>query len=306
MKTKLVVVGSLNMDLIVRSPRFPAPGETLLGGNFSTAPGGKGANQAVAAARLDAEVTMVGRVGRDSFGETMLSSLSASGVCCDTIVRDSHQPTGVAMITVDAAGQNTIVVCSGANHQLTCADIAIAQKAISEADALLLQLESPIDAVICAAQMAHRAGVKVILNPAPAQVLPPALLCCVDILIPNGIEIGQLSGFDVQDRKSAINAARAILQSSNVENIIVTLGSGGALIVNQTESLHSPGFAVSPVDTTAAGDAFVGAFASRWIMGATLAQAVRFANAAGALATTKLGAQPSLPHLAEVNKFLKG
>ena len=292
------------MDLIVRSPWFPEPGETILGGHFFTAPGGKGANQAVAAARLGANVTIIGRVGRDAFGDTLLENLSDTGVNLDRITRDPTEPTGVAMITVDDAGQNFIVVCSGANHRLSTEDIETAHKNIIEADALLLQLESPLDAVLRAAEIAHSGGTKVILNPAPAQALPTALLQCVDVLIPNEIEIQQLTGLKVYDRTSAIRAARKMIATTNVDTVIVTLGSDGALIVSGTEETHSSAFDVTPVDTTAAGDAFVAAFAVSLTTGSTLAQAVRFANAAGALATTKLGAQPSLPRLAEVEELL--
>ena len=294
MAAHITVVGSLNMDLIARIPRFPQPGETVIGGEFHTAPGGKGANQAVAAARLGAQVSMVGRVGRDAFAETLLNNLAGAGVDHTFVIHDPEAATGVAIIVVDDAGQNSIVVASGANMRLSLADVDGAEAVIAGADALLLQLESPLEAVTRAAKVAHAHGVSVILNPAPARSLPGALLALVDVLIPNESETALLTGLPVGDPAEAEAAATA-LRERGVGIVILTLGERGALLAREDGAEYFPAFEVTPVDTTAAGDAFVGSFAVALAEGRSLAEAVQWGNGAGALATTKLGAQPSLP-----------
>jgi ribokinase len=293
------------MDLVARAPRIPQPGETIIGGDFRTAPGGKGANQAVAAARLGAQVSMVGRVGCDAFAESLLSNLVAAGVDHAFVIQDPEAATGVALIAVDDAGQNSIVVASGANMRLSPADVDSAEAAIAGADALLLQLESPLEAVTRAAEVACAHEVRVILNPAPARSLPAALLSLVDVLIPNESETALLTGLPVGDQAEA-QAAAAALRVLGVGTVILTLGERGALLAQKGAAELVPAFEVKPVDTTAAGDAFVGGFAVALAEGKSLAEAVRWGNAAGALATTRLGAQPSLPTRQAVEKLLAG
>jgi ribokinase len=294
MAARVTVVGSLNMDLVACAPRIPKPGETIIGGGFHTVPGGKGANQAVAVARLGAEVSMIGRVGRDAFANPLLENLAAAGVDHTFVTRDSEAVTGVALIVVDDAGQNSIVVVSGANRRLSPADVDAAEVTIAAADALLLQLESPLETVTRAAEVARIHGVTVILNPAPARPLPGALLSLVDVLVPNESETALLTGLPVGNRAEAESAAEA-LRDIGVGTVILTLGDRGALLAQERGAELFPAFDVTPMDTTAAGDAFVGGFAVALAEDKSLAEAVRWGNAGGALATTKLGAQPSLP-----------
>jgi ribokinase len=299
---KVAVVGSINMDLVVRVPRFPIAGETILGGVFQTIPGGKGANQAVAARRLGAAVTMIGRVGGDAFGGLLKRNLAQEGISTDRLTVDDEQATGVALITVETSGENTIIVVPGANGQMTTADIEAAQPLITGADILLMQLEIPLPVVQYAAALAQAAGVTLILNAAPAQPLPPALLAAIDYLIVNEVEAGLLAGTVTAPPE---DAARA-LQVQGVQAVVVTLGAEGSVLVNQDgTSVAAPSFAVRPVDTTAAGDAFAGAFAVALAAGMAPEQALRWGNAAGALAVTRVGAQPSLPTRQEVDEFLK-
>jgi len=299
----IVVVGSLNMDLVVRTPHMPAPGETVLGDDFQTILGGKGANQAVAAARLGARVSMVGRVGQDAFGEALLDNLQAEGVDVRYVPVDDAAPSGVALITVDETGQNSIVVASGANWRLTAGDVQTALSEIGDFDVLVMQLESPLPAVEAAARFAHEQGARVVLNPAPAQALPTDLLALVDVLIPNESETSLLTRLPVESMSQADEAAQALL-SQGVGAVVLTLGSRGALVVEPDwEAVHLPSHAVEVVDTTAAGDAFVAGFATHWAEGANLVEAARWGNAAGALAVTKMGAQPSAPTRDEVERF---
>lgn len=309
MTARVTVVGSLNMDLIVRTPRLPQRGETITGSDFHTAAGGKGANQAVATARLGARVAMVGRVGNDAFGDTLLDAMIAADLDCTHIGRDPAAATGVALITVDDAGDNTIAVIPGANGRLSVADVDVAESVLTAADVLLLQLESPLDVVIRAAQVAHARKVRVILNPAPACPLPDELLAAVDVLAPNESETAFLTGRSVASLDEARAAAHALLEW-DIKAAILTLGERGALLAQRQEpsGLLStsvvPAFSVTPVDTTAAGDAFMAGLAVALAEGNPLAEAVRWGNAAGALATTKMGAQPSLPCRAAVEMLL--
>jgi ribokinase len=303
MAPRIAVAGSLNMDLVVRSPRIPRPGETIIGGEYRHVPGGKGANQAIAAARLGAEVSMVGRLGRDAFGDQLRRNLAAGGVDTAFVLQEEGIATGVALIVVDDAGQNSIVVAPGANMRLSPADVDAAAHALAGADALLLQLESPLDAVIRAAEVARDHGVTVILNPAPARTLPPHLLCMVDVLIPNESEAALLTGLSVDSQSEAEEAAAALLQLG-VGAAVLTLGARGALLAREGHRQIAPAFPVQPVDTTAAGDAFVAGFAVALAEGSTMADAVRWGNAAGALATTQHGAQPSLPSRTAVEQLL--
>ncbi|HEY71754.1 MAG TPA: ribokinase [Thermoflexia bacterium] len=303
MTAHVTVVGSLNMDLVARAPRIPRPGETIIGGEFRNVPGGKGANQAIAAARLGATVSMVGRVGRDTFAGPLLDNLDADGIDHTFVVQDPEAATGVALIVVDDGGENSIVVASGANMRLSPADVDGAEAAIAGADALLLQLEIPLETVIRAAKIARARAVKIILNPAPARSLPAELLSLVDVLIPNESETALLTGLPVGDQAEAKTAAAA-LQDSGVGTVILTLGERGAMLATEGKTELFPAFDVTPVDTTAAGDAFVGGFAVALAEGRTLAEAVRWGNGAGGLAATKLGAQPSLPARRDLERLL--
>jgi ribokinase len=303
MTAHVAVVGSLNMDLVARAPRIPQPGETIIGRDFHTLPGGKGANQAVAAARLGAAVAMIGRVGSDAFARLLLDNLATAGVDHSSVIQDGEAATGVALIVVDAAGQNTIVVASGANMHLSPADVEAAETVIASADVLLLQLETPLETATRAAQIAHAHGVTVILNPAPAQPLPPALLSLVDVLVPNESETALLTGLPI-DSRARVEAAAGALRESGVGAVILTLGERGALLAQAGGTQAFPAFMVTAVDTTAAGDAFMGGLAVALAESQSLAEGIRWGNAAGALAATQLGAQPSLPTRRVVEKLL--
>jgi len=296
----IIVIGSLNADLVVRAPRFPAPGETISGEDLAIIPGGKGANQAVAAARLGASVAMLGRVGDDSFGPTLTQNLRQNNVDTKHVLTDPAA-TGTAIIVVDSNGQNSIVLSPGANGQVTPQDIN--SISFQTVDMLLLQFEIPLETVIHAASRARQNGLRVILNPAPAQPIPDSLLADVDILVPNESELELLTGMPVMNADSAERAARRLL-AKGVQTVIVTLGSNGALLVTEENTIHIPAFKIDAVDTTAAGDAFIGGLATALQKGQTLEAAVRYGNACGALAATKYGAQPSLPSAEEVDKII--
>ncbi len=305
MKTAhLVVIGSSNTDMVVKSARLPRPGETITGGQFYMAAGGKGANQAVAAARLGAHVTFVARVGTDMFGAQAIDAYDDEGIDTELILRDPEHPTGVALILVDAEGENLIAVASGANHAMTQADVDRAADRIQEADAVLLQLEIPLEVVRYAAHLASEAGIPVILDPAPApeKPLPPELLRDVTYLTPNESEAERLSGVPVRDEPSARQAAEKIL-AAGARNVIITLGAQGALVATADQMVHSPGFSVEAKDCTAAGDAFNAGLAVAIAQGRPLLEAVRYGHMTAALSVTRLGAQPSLPTAAEVVQF---
>ena len=302
-RPSIVVVGSSNTDLIARSPRIPVPGETILGNDFSTCSGGKGANQAVAAARLGADVTFVGNIGLDDFGEAALENLDAEGISVDYVRRDEEYPSGVAIIVVGDDGENSIVCVPGSNAELVPEDIDYAADVIRNADVLLTQLECPLDAVIHALKIAKEAGVTTILNPAPAQELSDNTLALVDWITPNRTEAGQLAGIDVIDADTAADAGQIILDRG-AGHVIVTLGEDGALLVTSAHELHahSP-IVVSPIDTTAAGDAFNGALAVALARGDDVGDAMRFACTVGAICVTRFGAQYSMPTMREVEEF---
>ena len=296
----ILVVGSLNADLVVRAPRFPQPGETISGEDLQVIPGGKGANQAVAAARLGVNVSMLGCVGKDNFGDFLLDNLKSNNVDTNLIRRDDSS-TGTATIIVDADGQNSIVLSPGANGKVASSDVEHAS--FSNFSLILLQLEIPTPTVYSAAKLAKQNNVRVILNPAPAKELPDELISLADFIIPNETELSLLTGVEVKDIPSAEKAAR-ILLDKGAQNVIVTLGNKGALIINKEISEQADTYPVDVVDTTAAGDAFIGGFAVALDSASSLADAVQYGCACGALACTKFGAQPSLPTKEEVERFM--
>lgn len=298
----ILVVGSLNADLVVRAPRFPQPGETISGEDLRIIPGGKGANQAVAAARQGASVSMLGRVGNDSFGPELINNLNQNHVDTSHVQIDPGSATGTAIIVIDSNGQNSIVLSPGANGKVRPADVNAVS--FSGYKLLLLQHEIPIETVTSAAQRAKESGVRVLLNPAPARSWPDELIALPDFILPNETELSLLTNQPVHDIASAENAARTLLERG-AKNVIVTLGANGALIVSHQEVIHVNTYQVEVVDTTAAGDAFIGGFASTLLQNKSLEEAVRYGCACGALATTRFGAQPSLPTKTEVEEFLK-
>jgi ribokinase len=300
MKGKILVVGSLNMDLVVAVPRLPRAGETILGGKFATFPGGKGANQAVAAARMGATVSMIGLVGNDDYGRTLCQVAADDTIDTKHIEFDPEEPTGIALITVDANGRNTIVVASGANLALTSQHILAAEPAFSTADVLVTQLESPLEAVAEAVNLAVKNGIRVVLNPAPARALAAELLSQIEFFIPNEREAMQVAGVD------SLEAAIEKLFSLGVRHLIITLGEQGVLLVTPDRREQFPAHKVPAIDTVAAGDAFVGAFSTGISEGMRVEDAIRLGNAAAAVAVTRRGAQPSLPTRADVNNFLRG
>jgi len=298
----VVVFGSINMDLVVRTPRLPTPGETLTGHTFFTAPGGKGANQAVACARLGAPTRMVGRVGDDLFGEQLRASLRSFGVQDDGVLT-TPGPSGVALIAVDDTAENTIVIVPGANGAVSIADIPRLERALDGARALLLQLEVPIETVVAAARAAHTRGVTVILDPAPALPLPDELYALADIITPNEHEAATLTGIAVRDDQGAIAAARALI-ARGARRVAIKLGARGALTADTEGEQFWSSFTVTPVDTVAAGDAFNGGLAVALSEGRSFDEAIRWGLAAGALSVTRHGAQPSMPERNEVLTLL--
>lgn len=302
-KPDIVVVGSSNTDMIVRLKRIPRPGETLLGGDFLSAAGGKGANQAVAAARLGGRVALVGRVGKDSLGDQALALLASEGIAVTHLSRDKARASGVALIFVGADGANSIAVASGANAGLSTADIGKARALVAGAKMLVMQLEVPLKTVCAAAALAAAHKVPVILNPAPAQVLPRGLLRHVSILTPNESETELLTGIRLTGR-AAIEKAAAVLRGRGVKTVVITLGAAGAMIADGDGMRLIPGCKVKAVDTTAAGDVFNGALAVALVEGRPIDEAVRHANAAAAVSVTRLGAQPSAPDRRAVARLL--
>jgi len=298
----IVVVGSINTDMVVRVPRLPGAGETVLGGDFRQLAGGKGANQAVAAARAGGMVAMVGCVGDDQRGRDAVEVLRGDGVEVSQIHRLSTAASGVALIVVDAGGQNSIAVAPGANARLTPAIVRQAEPLIAAAEVVLVQLEVPLDAVVETASIAAGHGVRVILDPAPAQPLPDALWRHLALITPNVTEAAALTGREIRDQADA-RAVAGILLERGVESAIVTLGADGVLVATRQTKTMIAGLAVEAVDTTAAGDTFAGALAARLAEGADLLDASRFANAAAAMAVTRMGAQSSVPTRDEITRL---
>ncbi len=299
---KVVVVGSFNMDLVIKTERRPQKGETLIGEEFGMFIGGKGANQAIAASRLGADVTMIGRLGTDLFGDTFLSEFARENIDTSFVVRDAAVGTGVASPVIDADGDNSIIIVPRANMCLDVEDVERASSKIADADVLLLQLEVPIESSKRAAEIARENGVKIIL-PAPACELPDSFLRLIDVLIPNEVETEFLSKVTVADDEGARLAAQVLFEKG-ISTIVLTLGNRGALLLTSHQSQLVPAYNVKVVDTTAAGDAFCGALAAALASGEKIENAVAFANATGALAVTVLGAAPSMPTAEQVHGFL--
>lgn len=297
-KRKILVIGSSNTDMTTKTRKLPLPGETVLGGIFTMGAGGKGANQAVAAQRLGGEVQFICKVGKDMFGDNSIAQYNKEGLDTSGILR-SELPSGVALIYVDENAENCIVVASGANGDLSEADIELSRKAIEGCGILLLQLETPVPSVLKAAKIAHEAGAFVVLNPAPACPLPEELFRYLDLFIPNETELATFSGMPVGSKEEAEKAAAA-MKAKGVGKIIVTMGSKGALICGDGPAEFVPAHKVKAVDTTAAGDTFCGALCVAISEGKGLKEATEFATAASAITVQKIGAQNSIPYRKEV------
>jgi ribokinase len=301
---RIFVVGSANTDMIVRVPRIPAPGETVLGGEFRTAAGGKGANQAVAAARAGGDVLLVAALGADAWGDAALQGYVEDGIDVNLVRRVPGAPSGVALILVDDRGENSIAVAPGANSQLSPRDVEPLARLLSPGDVVLLQLEIPLATVDAAARIARRHGARAVLNPAPALELPPELLASIALLTPNVSEAEQLTGVPLQENAALIRAADA-LHHRGVEDVLITLGARGVFASAGPLRERIPGFPVEAVDSTAAGDVFNGSLAVGLAEGRDWPDAIRFATAAAALSVTRVGAQPSAPRRAEIEQFLR-
>tara|TARA_B100000749_G_scaffold86663_1_gene65855 strand:+ start:151 stop:1074 length:924 start_codon:yes stop_codon:yes gene_type:complete len=296
----IAVLGSANLDIVIPVPHHPVTGETVMGGDHALVPGGKGANQAVAAARLGADVSFVGRLGSDDAGATLRESLEAAGVDTTFLRDDAGAPSGIALIGVDEAGDNAIVVSPGANGRVGPEDVADAEAVIRDATVLLLQLEVPMEAVAAAARVASGT---VVLNPAPAAPLPDDLLQLVDVLVPNAIELAQLVGTEPPgDVDEVVELARSL----PVATVVVTMGAAGALLVTPDDYLVVPAPTIHPVDTTGAGDSFCGALAEALARGVELGTAVERAVHAGAVTATRPGAQPAMPTTADIEASMSG
>jgi ribokinase len=302
MQNKIVVVGSSNTDMVVKTERFPQPGETIIGGEFFLFPGGKGANQAVAAARLNGSVTFIAKIGNDIFGNQALAGFKNGKINTEFIYQQDNIASGVALITVNKYGENEIVVAPGANSQLNIFDINNAAVAIKDAEFLLTQLETPLETVVHTIKLAHEAGVKTILNPAPAQLLSPALLKRLFLITPNETEASLLTGIPVTNADTAELAATELL-NKGVQNVIITLGAQGAFYKNENEQFLVSPPKVTVIDTTAAGDIFNGALVVALSEHLNWPEAIRFACRASALSVTRMGAQTSAPTRSELNIF---
>ncbi|HCR60761.1 MAG TPA: ribokinase [Serratia liquefaciens] len=301
---KLVVLGSINADHILNIEQFPRPGETVIGKQYKVAFGGKGANQAVAAGRSGADIAFIACVGADDIGERVRQQLASDRIDTQPIEAIADSTTGVALIFVNAEGENVIGIDAGANAAVTPDYLARYQQKVIDADALLMQLESPLETVIAAASLAKQHQTQVILNPAPARELPDDLLATIDMITPNETEAQRLTGIAVNDDNDAARAAQA-LHDKGIATVIITLGSRGVWLSENGNGKLVPGFKVKAVDTIAAGDTFNGALVTARLEGKTMADAVRFAHAAAAIAVTRPGAQPSVPWREEIDAFLQ-
>jgi ribokinase len=301
---KLVVLGSINADHILNIEQFPQPGETVIGKQYKVAFGGKGANQAVAAGRSGADIAFIACVGADDIGERIRQQLATDRIDTQPIEAIAENTTGVALIFVNAEGENVIGIDAGANAAVTPDYLARYQQKVIDADALLMQLESPLETVIAAASLAKRHQTQVILNPAPARELPDELLAMIDMITPNETEAQRLTGIAVNNDDDAACAAQA-LHDKGIATVIITLGSRGVWLSENGKGKLVPGFKVKAVDTIAAGDTFNGALVTALLEGKTMAEAVRFAHAAAAIAVTRPGAQPSVPWREEIDTFLQ-
>ena len=306
MKTagKLVVLGSINADHILNLESFPTPGETVTGSHYQVAFGGKGANQAVAAGRSGADIAFIACTGDDDIGERIRKQLQVDRIDVAPVSAIAGESTGVALIFVNGEGENVIGIHAGANAALSTALVEAQRERIAEADALLMQLESPLDSVELAAQIAHQNQTTVVLNPAPARALPDALLSLVDIITPNETEAEKLTGVRVENDNDAAKAAQ-VLHAKGIDTVIITLGSRGVWASVKGEGRRVPGFKVQAIDTIAAGDTFNGALMTALLENTPLADALRFAHAAAAIAVTRKGAQPSVPWREEIDEFLR-
>lgn len=298
MNNKIMVIGSSNTDMTVITDRLPVPGETVLGGRFAMGPGGKGANQAVAAQRLGGNVSFICKVGNDIFGDNAIRHYLNEGMDTSGIMR-SEQPSGVALISVDKKAENCIVVASGANADITEADIEAHRKEIEDASILLLQLEIPVEAVVRAAKIGHDAGNYVILNPAPACELPEEIYQYISLIIPNQTEIALMTGMEARDEEGAANAVE-VLRRKGVQDVIVTMGSKGSMVYHEGKAEFVPSRKVNAVDTTAAGDTYCGGLCVALSEGKDIIEAARFATAASALTVQKQGAQESIPYRKDI------
>ena len=306
MKTagKLVVLGSINADHILNLESFPTPGETVTGSHYQVAFGGKGANQAVAAGRSGADIAFIACTGDDDIGERIRKQLQVDRIDIAPVSAVAGESTGVALIFVNGEGENVIGIHAGANAALSTALVEAQRERIAEADALLMQHESPLDSVLLAAQIAHQNKTTVVLNPAPARALPDTLLSLVDIITPNETEAEKLTGVRVENDDDAAKAAQ-VLHAKGIDTVIITLGSRGVWASVKGEGRRVPGFKVQAIDTIAAGDTFNGALMTALLENTPLADALRFAHAAAAIAVTRKGAQPSVPWRKEIDEFLR-
>ncbi len=302
-KPRILVVGSSNTDLIIKVAHIPKPGETILGGEFARAAGGKGANQAVAAARAGGAVTFIARVGCDGNGEQALAGFAADGINVKHVIRDPSRPSGVALILVDRNGENCIAVASGANDRLSPADVHKSKEAFRRAQVVLLQLETPLPTVAACVALAAAAGERVVLNPAPARPLPAQLLTRVYLLTPNESEAELLTGLAVTNEATAARAADK-LRTRGVQNVVITMGARGAFVAGKDVQQMIPGIKVHAVDATGAGDIFNGALVVALAEGLPLLEAAQFASAAAAISVTRFGAQPSAPTRSEIQTLL--
>ena len=301
----IMIIGSINMDLVTKVDHIPKVGETILGTSFSQIPGGKGANQAVAVARLGASIKMIGKVGHDSSGEILLNKLREDNVGTQYIASDSNEPTGTALITVEESGDNSIVVVPGANFDINVEDVNVAIDEIVKSKIIISQLEVPIEIVSHTFKKAKEAGVFTILNPAPAAKLNRDLISCIDLLTPNETELELLSGITINNEEDIIEASNVLI-TQGIKQIIVTLGAKGCMYIDKDKHKRYSSNKVNPVDTTAAGDSFTAAIAVAMSEGKTIDEMIEFASKVGALTVTKFGAQSSLPYREEVDKYEGG